>query len=413
MISTAAMAVAALAAAAAAWALRSALARSERAALEAAHGERAARLEARIAEGGGAAKAVEDATAGIGEAVATALREGGSAMVGLADENFGKLMASAGGELREKHRQFESLVKPLSDAYAKLDPRIDQLAAQIRSVTTETARLSGALSDNRQVGQWGEMQLRRVVELAGMSRHCDFDEQVVCEGTRGRPDMVVKLPNGRSVVVDAKASLDAFVEAGTAAGGEAAKNALDRHAKNLKRQVDTLARKDYGAGVANAVDFAVMFVPGDQLLSAALEVEPDLVAYGMGKRVAIATPASLIALLWTVAHGWQQVDIARNAREMQAVGRDLHQCLLRFVGKYRRIGRALGAAVKDHNDSVAAFDDGVLPKGRRFAELLVGEADESRLRVDAVDGQVRVSKCAADSEAGRRATAGDVALGSP
>ena len=151
------------------------------------------------------------------------------------------------------------------------------LCHQIQSVTSETAKLSGALSDTKRVGSWGEMQLRRVAELAGMSRHCDFVEQAACDGARGRPDMVVRLPNERAVVVDAKASLEAFVEAGTAKDGEAAKNALARHAKNLKRQIDVLAKKDYGAGVANAVDFAVMFVPGDQFLSAALEVEPDLV----------------------------------------------------------------------------------------------------------------------------------------
>lgn len=404
-----AAAVVAVAAATVAWIVRGRLAQSERAAQEASHRERVAGLEARLAEGGDAAKAIEDARAGLGETVATALREGSDALVDLADANFRKSMAEAKGELDKKHLLFVGLVKPLSEGYLKLNPQIEQLSAQVQSVTAEAAKLSGALSDNRQVGQWGEIQLRRVVEMAGMSKHCDFDEQVVCEGTRGRPDMVVKLPNGRAVVVDAKASMSAFVEAGTAKDGETAKDALVRHAKNLKRQIDDLAKKDYGAGMKNAVDFTVMFVPGDQFLNAALEVAPDLVAYGMGKRVAIATPASLIALLWTVAHGWQQVEIARNAKEIEVVGRELHRGLLRFVEKHLRLGKALEAAVKAHNESVGALDEGVLPKGRRFADLVVGEADGSALEIKAVEGQVRLPKSASPEAAALR----EVSAGGP
>ncbi len=212
--------------------------------------------------------------------------------------------------------------------------------------------------------------------------------------------MVVKLPNGRAVVVDAKASTAAFLEARTASDDGAAKDALDRHARRLKRQIDALAKKKYGAGVAGAVDFTVMFVPGDQFLSAALEVAPDLVAHGMRKRVAIATPASLIALLWAVAHGWQQVDVARNAKEIQAVGQELHESVLRFVGKHQRLGEALESAVEAHNESIGALDDGVLPKGRRFADLVVGGVDESRLRLEAAEGQARVPKRVAAAEAG-------------
>ncbi len=351
--------------------------------------------------GSGARRAIEDARERFGEAVkadvAGAIRDHSEVLVGMADENFKKTMAAAQGELDRKHQLFEGLVKPLSDAHVKLNPQIEQLAAQVQSVTAETAKLSGALSDNRRVGQWGEIQLRRVVELAGMAKHCDFDEQRTVKGTR--PDMVVRLPNGRAVVVDAKASTAAFLEARTAADDGAAKDALDRHAKGLKRQLDDLAKKNYGAGVADAVDFTVMFVPGDQFLGAALEGAPDLIEHGMRKRVAIATPASLIALLWAVAHGWQQVDIARNAREIQAVGRELHESVRRFVLKYQRMGQALEAAVRAHNELVGTFDGGVLPKGRRFADLVVGGVDESQLRVDAVDRQVRVPKCAA-AEAG-------------
>ena len=346
----------------------------------------------------GARRAIEDAQGRLSETVkaevAGAIRDNSEVLVGMADANFQKTMAVAKGEFDQQHQRFQGLVQPLSDAHVKLHPQIEHLATQVQSVTAATAQLEGALSDNRRIGQWGEIQLRNVVELAGMSRHCDFVEQPTIEGTRGRPDMVVKLPNGRAVVVDAKASTAAFLEARTTSDDTAAKDALDRHAKGLKRQIDDLAKKNYGAGVTDAVDFVVMFVPGDQFLGAALESAPDLIAYGMRKRVAIATPASLIALLWAVAHGWQQVDVARNAKEIQAVGRELHASLLRFVGKYQRVGKALEAAVKAHNESIGAFDSGVLPKGRRFAEMLVGDADESRLQIEAVEDHVRVSKCA-------------------
>ncbi len=165
----------------------------------------------------------------------------------------------------------------------------------------------------------------------------------------------MKLPNGRAVVVDAKASTVAFLEARTASDEASAKDALDRHAKSLKRQLDALAKKNYGASVADAVDFVVMFVPGDQFLSAALEVAPDLVAHGMRKRVAIATPASLIALLWAVAHGWQRVDVARNAKEIQAVGRELHESVLReAIQQQPRGGGVVGEAGVHLHDRIRA-----------------------------------------------------------
>ena len=386
--------------AAAGWIVKSRLTKSERAAAFRAHDD--------------AQRVIEEVKEHLGQAVradvSAALKDSSELLAGMADSNFRKTMAEAKSELDKKHLLFAGLVKPLSEGYLKLNPQIEQLSAQVQSVTAEAAKLSGALSDNRQVGQWGEIQLRRVVEMAGMTKHCDFDEQAVCEGTRARPDMVVKLPNGRAVVVDAKASMSAFVEAGTATDGETAKGALVRHAKNLKRQIDDLAKKDYGAGMENAVDFTVMFVPGDQFLSVALEVAPDLVAYGMGKRVAIATPASLIALLWTVAHGWQQVEIARSAKEIEVVGRDLYQCLLRFVGKHLRLGKALEGAVKAHNESVGALDEGVLPKGRRFADLVVGETNDSPLEIKAVENQVRLPKSAsAEAVAPRTASVGEPA----
>ena len=324
---------------------------------------------------------------------AEALKGNNESFLKLANENMDKTLERAQGELNRRHLQFQELVKPLSDNYNKLNPQIESLVRQNQSLMAETGKLSSALTDNRQVGQWGEVQLRRVVELAGMTAYSDFSEQSAAGGEgQERPDLIVRLPEGRTIVVDAKSSIAAVLEAQQAEDEAAANAAWLRHAAALKNQVNSLSRKNYGRTVEGSLEFVVMFVPGDQCLSVALEVDPDLVAYGMRKRVAIATPASLVALLWAVAHGWQQVEMARNAREIASVGRDLHQCLLRFVGKYQRIGRALETTVKAHNDCVASFDGSVLPKGRRFAEMVAGDADEARLRGEPVEGQVRDPK---------------------
>ncbi len=291
----------------------------------------------------------------------------------LSQQGLGKTMEQAKGELEQRHRQFQELVKPLAENYGKLNPQIDLLIEQSNRVTAETSRLSTALSDNRQAGHWGEVQLRKVVEAAGMSPYCDFEEQGSVSGSQQvRPDLVVNLPEKRAIVIDAKASTLAYMEAQLAEDSETADNAWVRHAQAMRRQIDDLAGKDYGAAVPGSLDFVVMFVPGDQFLAAALRADDNLVTYAMGKRIAIATPASLIAMLWAVNNGWQQYRVAEEAARIKNVGEEMYKRLTTFMNHYARVGKQLETAVSTYNSSVNSFDRRVVPQGRRFAELVVG-----------------------------------------
>ena len=301
---------------------------------------------------------------------AEALQGNNEQFLKLANENLGRTMEQAKGEFEQRHRQFQELVKPLSENYGKLNPQIDLLLQESSRITAETNRLSTALTDNRQAGHWGEVQLRKVVEAAGMTTYCDFEEQVATDGIQ--PDLVVNLPERRAVVVDAKASTAAYLEASKADEPEAANAAWQRHAQALRRQVDDLAGKGYGARVEGSLDFVVMFVPGDQFLAAALSANPSLIEYAMGKRVVIATPASLIAMLWAVSNGWQQYRLTEDAARIAQMGDEMHKRLLTFVGHYSRVGKGLEMALNAYNQSVGSFDRSIVPQGRRFAELVVG-----------------------------------------
>ena len=322
-----------------------------------------------------------------------ALQRNNESFLTLADEKIGKTLETAKGEFSRRHQQFQELVKPLSENYGKLNPQIESLTTQVRSVSAETAKLSGALTDNRRVGNWGEVQLRRVVEVAGMVGYCDFAEQSAAGGSGNRPDMVINLPNNRAVVVDAKASTAAFLASQEAVNEAAASDALTKHANALKGQVDALSKKNYGADVTGSLAFVVMFVPGDQFLAAALRADPGLIEYGMQNKVAIATPASLIALLWTVSNGWQQDRITQNARKIQEVGLVMHERMLRFVDYYEKVGKELGKTISAYNDSVSSFDTRVVPQGRRFAELALDNKDAFP-QVNEVEGSPRTSKYA-------------------
>ena len=224
-----------------------------------------------------------------------------------------------------------------------------------------------------------------------MTAYCDFSEQTTLESGE-RPDMIVRLPERRTIIVDAKTSTQAYMEALAGPEGETQQDMLTRHARALRTQVDDLSRKQYGAKDDESLNFVVMFVPGDQFLAAALQVEPGLVEYAMGKRVAIATPASLISLLWAVSQGWQQHRIARDARDIQAAGEEMHKRLMNFINNYERVGRGLDAAVKSYNTSINSFDRMVVPQGRKFAGLAVGDEDSLHQRSTALDAAPRSSR---------------------
>lgn len=372
------------------WVLRSGRASREAADRQAEN----ARLQGQLEQAATTQQLLESARVQFTEAAkltaAEALQGNNDQFLKLANENLGKTLETASRELQQRHQQFQELVKPLSENYGKLNPQIESLVKQSQSLAAETGKLSSALTDNRQAGQWGEVQLRRVVDLAGMSDYCDFAEQEALGPSQGRPDLVIKLPERRAIVVDAKASTLAYMEAQQADEPEAADQAWTRHAQALRRQVDDLGGKNYGSSVEGSLDFVVMFVPGDQFLAAALSANPGLVEYAMAKRVAIATPASLISMLWAVANGWQQFRLAADAARIKEAGEEMYKRLTTFMNHYSRVGRELETAVSAYNQSVGSFDQRLAPQGRKFAELVVG-GDAELPTPNSIDGVPRVS----------------------
>ncbi len=351
------------------------------ASIESAHRETVATLNGRLEQIATAQEIVEKAREQLNtEFQSTAskvLQTNNEQFVQLANASLGKTLESARSEFHQRHQQFEHLVKPLAENYANLNPKIEQLDGRVQSFTEATARLEGALKgDNRAVGTWGEIQLRRVVELAGMTDYCDFAEQLTIGALQSRPDLIIRLPERRVIVVDAKASTAAYLEAGQAGDDESAQSAaFSRHASALRTQIDGLSRRDYGRQVPEALDFVVMFVPGDQFLSAAIRANPGLVEYAMDKRVAIATPASLIAMLWAVANGWQQYEIAQNAEEIRHIGAQMHGSLTEFIKAYATVEQRIRQTVDAFNGSVRVMENQLLDPARAMASMGVGNVD--------------------------------------
>ena len=365
---------------AACWLVQGSRAKSRLTRIEADYREENAGLKGQLEQTDNAEKILEMAKEQLRESfqatASQALQANNSQFMDLAQENLGKTLEAAKGDFKQRHEQFEALVKPLTQNYEKLNPQIDLLMQRSESLAIETGKLSSALTDNRQIGNWGEVQLRRVVELAGMQDYCDFGEQVAGSGSQIRPDLTVRLPEQRTVIIDAKASTAAYMEAQQADDEEKRDASLKRHASALKTQVDDLAKKDYGTKVKGSLDFVVMFIPGDQFLAAALSANPALIEHAMKKRVAIATPASLISLLWAVANGWQRQRIAENAEEILKEGQELHSRMLTFMKHFQSVGTRLQGAVDNFNKSVRSYESRVLPQGRRFAEMVTDKTDE-------------------------------------
>lgn len=296
--------------------------------------------------------------------------------------------AQATGDLEKRQHAVEQLVAPLKEQLGRVDSqltRLDQerresrgrLEAQLRTLNetgerlrSETGALVTALRKPNARGQWGQMQLRNVVELAGMVRHCDFAEQSVVAGdeTMLRPDLVVRLPGGKQVVVDAKAPLQGVLDAYEARDEVERERHLRDHARLLRRHVKSLAEKAYWAGLDTAPDFVVMFLPGEHLYGAALEADPALIEDAMARRVLIATPTTLLAMLRAVAYGWQQERVAESAQAISDLGRELHARLVKLSGLLATLGTRLNSAVRAYNETVGSYEARVLPAARRFGD---------------------------------------------
>ena len=394
-----------------AWVALEARAKGRIAEQDAGHRETIAGLQGQLAEAKTGEKLLESAKEQLSEAFqATASRvaaNNSAQFLELADQNLAKTMEAAKGELEQRHKQFQELVKPLAENYQNLNPKIDAWTKQASELTTETSKLANALTSSTQIGSWGEIELERVVELSGLTEHIDYVTQTTIEGGSDRPDMMILLPEGRSVVVDSKASAKAFLEAFEAESETAVNAALARHAGSLKNHVDDLAKKHYGAKAEGSLDFVVMFVPGDQFLSAALKANDKLIDYAMAKRVVIATPSSLIALLWAIAHGWRQHHLAEHAQQIAKAGDDLFNRLQTFINHYDSVGKGLERALKAYESSIGSFDRSVVPKGREFAGL-IGKVEETFPTPYTVDApQVRSSRYVESESLGLPESGGD------
>ncbi|GAB3649444.1 DNA recombination protein RmuC [Glycomyces tarimensis] len=259
------------------------------------------------------------------------------------------------------------------DAYAQLRIQLSGVADISEALRDQTGRLLSALRSPQVRGQWGEVQLRRLVEAAGMVEHCDFTQQHSAEvdGRVVRPDLVVRLSGGRSIVVDAKAPLQAYLEALEADDEDARESSLRVHAKHLRRHVESLATKEYWRAFDDSPELVVLFVPADAFLDGALRSDPALLEDAFARNVVVASPATLMVLLRTVAHTWRQEALAAHAKEVHKLGRELHERLATVSGHFARLGSSLEAAVGSYNAAVASVESRLMVTARRFAELEV------------------------------------------
>jgi len=318
-----------------------------------------------------------------------ALKSSTSEFLKLAESNFKTLHTKASGNLEQREKAVESMVKPIREALEKTDQQIRkmekerqtafgsltqhlQFMAQAQEqLQGETRNLVKALRRPEVRGQWGEMTLKRLAELAGMVEHCDFDQQhsVDTEQGKQRPDMVVRMPGSREIIVDAKAPMDGYLAAVEARDDSARLLELQRHARNVRDRVRELSSKGYWQQFPQSPDFVVLFIPGDQFLSSALEVDPKLLEDAMTDKVVLATPSSLVALLRAVAYGWRQEVLAENAEHIRSVGQDLYERLSTFAEHLDKLGSHLSRSVDSYNKAVGSFDSRVLPGARKFTEM--------------------------------------------
>ena len=346
-----------------------------------------------------------------------ALRNNSDTFLRLARESFAREQAGAQAALRERETALAHLVEPISkalekteqqlqgiererrDAFTSLRTQIEQLTLGQSALQRETRNLVGALRRPEVRGRWGELTLRRVVEVAGMSEHCDFTEQTSVAGAEGllRPDLIVRMPEGRDLVVDAKTPLDAYLDAIEASTDEARAAALARHAQQVEARVRELASKAYWSQFKKSPEFAVLFLPGDQFLSAALAERPELLENAMRQGIVIATPSTLIALFKAVAYGWRQAVVAEHAARILDLGQDLHRRLGSFAGHLERAGQRLGGAVEAYNSAIGSLEKQVLPQARKFTEL-GAVSGEPLPAIEPVDRLVRSVNLHADDQ---------------
>jgi len=318
-----------------------------------------------------------------------ALNNNNEQFIRLARESLGQFHVKAEGELEKREQAVENLVKPIREALEKteqqvqrmehdrqhahgaLSKHLETMAESHRLLQTETRNLVQALRRPEVRGQWGELTLKRLAELAGMVEHCDFREQESVQTDHGlqRPDMVVRMPGKRAIIVDAKTPLDAYLSAVECVDDDKRKQHLEQHARNVRARIRELSSKAYWQQFPHSPDFVVLFIPGDQFLSTALDLDHTLIEDALSQNVILATPTSFVALLRAVAYGWRQETLTENAEVIREVGQDLYGRLATFAEHLSRLGRSLDNSVDAFNKAVGSYDSRILPGAKKFKEL--------------------------------------------
>ncbi len=382
--------------------------------------QRSAVYEERARLLGDAKQALENAFKSLS---AEALKSNNAAFLDLAKTALGEFQQVAKGDLEKRQMAIDQLIAPVKASLEKVDEKIHllekaresaygeirqqfaQIAQTHEQLRNETANLVKALRQPHVRGRWGEVQLRRVVEMAGMLEHVDFAEQESAETDDGRlrPDLVVKLPGNRQIVVDAKAPISAYLEAHEAATDEERKAKLREHAQLVRGHLTALAKKTYWEQFQPTPEVVVMFIPGEAFCSAALETDPELLDTGFGQSVIIASPATLMALLKAAAYGWRQESIQENARAISQLGQELHGRLAAMADHLAKLGRTLQSATDSYNAAIGSLESRVLVSARKFKELGATSQEAEIIELRPVDASARrlqsVEKPAAEAEA--------------
>jgi DNA recombination protein RmuC len=339
-----------------------------------------------------------------------ALDQNNQSFVSHAEQVFKRFQESAQSDLQQRQEKISEIVLPVQeslalvdshiselererlDAYATIREQISQMTNSQQKLSDTTSQLVNVLRNTKTRGRWGEIQLRRVVELAGMTSYCDFCEQFSVAGEDGRqqPDMIIKLPSQRTIVIDAKAPMDAFLSAHDATDDEVKRHHFLQHAKSLRRHVGQLSLKSYAENFSPSPEFVLMFLPSEAIYSAALEHDADLIEYGALKNVIIATPSTLIALLKAAAYGWQQEAVTKEVKQVGELGKQLYKRLVSMTEHIVKVGESLDKSVKSYNSMIGSIERSVLPSARRFKDLhVIGGASEEIAALETIE---RVSR---------------------